>query len=260
MPSSSALWASMGPSMRSPMAYTPGTLVAKVAGSTTTRPRSVFTPASSRPRPSVNGRRPMATSTTSASTVSASPPAAGSTVSLTPSAVFSAAVTLLLYLKLRPCFFSTRSKARLTSLSMAGTMRSRNSMTSTSAPRRLHTLPISRPMIPPPMTTIFLGTFFSARAPVELTTVSSSMSTPGSGVTSLPVARMMCFPFSTCSDPSSAVTATSPWPARRPQPLTYVTLFFLKRPSMPLVSPSTAESFWSIILPMSIFTPVTCTP
>src|SRR4029078_1460288 len=56
----------------------PGTLVAKCA-STMTRPRlSFFTPTSSSPSPSVNGTRPIATSTTSVSMASAAPPLAGS--------------------------------------------------------------------------------------------------------------------------------------------------------------------------------------
>src|SRR5262249_38275994 len=55
----------------------PGTLVAKRA-STMTRPLlSVFTPAASRPSPSVNGTRPIDTSTTSASIDSAAPPPSG---------------------------------------------------------------------------------------------------------------------------------------------------------------------------------------
>jgi hypothetical protein len=45
----------------------------------------------------------------------------------------------------------------------------KNSTTVTSDPNRLQTLPISRPITPPPMTTIFSGTFCNERAPVELT-------------------------------------------------------------------------------------------
>src|SRR5260221_13470331 len=60
----------------------PGTLVAKRV-STMTRPLlSVFTPTASRPSPSVNGTRPIDTSTTSASIDSAAPPAVGWTIAL----------------------------------------------------------------------------------------------------------------------------------------------------------------------------------
>jgi len=45
-------------------------------------------------------------------------------------------------------------------------------------------------MYPPPMTTIFFGTSFSFKAPVEETIFSSSISRPGSGVTSDPVAMI----------------------------------------------------------------------
>ena len=92
------------------------------------------------------------------------------------------------------------------SLSMILSSVGANSTTVTSDPRRRHTEPSSRPMTPPPMTTIVLGTSvvgegsvstaapvvertgtadapFSASAPVEDTTRDSSMVTPGSGVT-----------------------------------------------------------------------------
>jgi hypothetical protein len=63
-----------------------------------------------------------------------------------------------------------------TSSSMpAPPMPPRNSTTVTSAPSRLQTLPISKPMIPPPMTTILSGTSWSSSAPVELTICFSSI-------------------------------------------------------------------------------------
>mmetsp|Transcript_9991 Transcript_9991/g.20232 ORF Transcript_9991/g.20232 Transcript_9991/m.20232 type:complete len:267 (-) Transcript_9991:495-1295(-) len=260
MPSSSALCASMGPGITSPIACTEGTLVWNLSFTRTRPALSISMPRSWRPRPSVKGRRPMATRRTSASKVSASPPLDGSTVILTPSPLASALVTLWLRRILIPCFFMVRSKARLTSGSMAGTMLGRNSMTSTSAPRRDQTLPSSRPMMPPPITAIFLGTSLSASAPVELTTFSSSMVTPGRGVTSEPVARMMFLPASLTSSPSSPATVTSFAPVTLPQPLTYLTLFFLKRPSMPLVRPPTAFSFCFIILPTSMLTEPTSMP
>jgi len=70
------------------------------------------------------------------------------------------------------------------------------------AVRQLHT--ISRPMIPPPMTTIFLGTSFSERAPVLVMILFSSMFRPGKGVDSLPVAMMMFLPRTVSSPPPSS--------------------------------------------------------
>ncbi len=94
----------------------------------------------------MNGRRPIATSTTSALSVDASPPLAGSTVSVTPSSPTCAPVTLVPSLKVSPCLPSTRSNALPTSPSMPGTRRSRYSTTVTSEPSRCHTDPSSSPM------------------------------------------------------------------------------------------------------------------
>mmetsp|Transcript_4127 Transcript_4127/g.12887 ORF Transcript_4127/g.12887 Transcript_4127/m.12887 type:complete len:224 (+) Transcript_4127:1413-2084(+) len=133
---------------------------------------------------------------------------------------------------------------------MVGTMLGRNSTTVTSDPSRLHTEPISRPMYPPPMTTMRSGTDWSSSAPVEDTMVCSSMGTPGSSATAEPVARRTFFACSVSEpEPSLSATSTDPEPAAPslPQPLTYVTLFFLNRPSIPLVSPVTALAFCLII-------------
>ena len=64
---------------------------------------------------------------------------------------------------------------------MPGRIWSRYSTTVTLAPRRRHTDPSSSPITPPPITTMWPGTFGSARAPVESTIASLSISTPGSG-------------------------------------------------------------------------------
>ena len=118
-----------------------------------------------------------------------------------------------------------------------GVMRSRYSTTVTSAPRRRQTEPSSRPMMPAPMTIRCFGTSGRARAPVESTIRFSSISTPGSGEGSEPVAMTMFLASSVGSAPSSALTTTLPGPAMRPKPLTQSTLFFLNRNSMPLVRP-----------------------
>ncbi len=102
-------------------------------------------------------------------TVSASPPSTGSTVSATPLALVLAPVTLELSLKAIPCLVRERWKVLAVSSSMPGHMRGRNSTTVTWAPRRRHTDPSSRPMIPAPMTTRVLGTSDRLSAPVEST-------------------------------------------------------------------------------------------
>lgn len=96
---------------------------------------------------------------------------------------------------------------------------------------------------------------------MEDTIRSSSMVMPFSGVTSDPVASSTFLVESRLSLPSAAVTRTCPGVAvSAPAPLTYVTLFFLKRPSMPLVSPVTAASLCSIIFATSTRTLSTSTP
>mmetsp|Transcript_13818 Transcript_13818/g.37812 ORF Transcript_13818/g.37812 Transcript_13818/m.37812 type:complete len:286 (-) Transcript_13818:322-1179(-) len=230
--------------------------------STTTWPRLlVSTPAASRPSLSVNGLRPVATRTTSASTSVASPPAEGSTVSFTPVAVLTAPTTFFSIWNLNFCFLSARSNVLRICASIGGQMSFANSITVTWDPSRLHTLPSSRPMTPPPMTTMRLGTSFRSRAPVDVTMVSSSTSTPGKAAGSEPVARMTFLVLIVSVVPSSLATTTSPGLAvSEPQPFAYVTLFFLKSPSMPLVSPSTDFDFCSIILPTSMDTSPTEMP
>src|ERR1700694_4666958 len=107
----------------------PGTLLAK-APSTTTRPRlSRFTPAASSPSPSVHGTRPIATSTTSASTISAAPPETGSIFALSFLPELSTAVSLDDNLKVIPWRSSRRWNCLPTSASMPGRMRARNART-----------------------------------------------------------------------------------------------------------------------------------
>mmetsp|Transcript_22894 Transcript_22894/g.36821 ORF Transcript_22894/g.36821 Transcript_22894/m.36821 type:complete len:259 (-) Transcript_22894:475-1251(-) len=249
--------------MISPIANTPGALVWYECMSTLTRPRLVIsTPALSNPRPPVKGLRPVATSTTSASTSIASPPAEGSTVSFTPVGVLTAATTFFSIMKFIPCFLRVRWNAfRICASMPVPQMSLEYSMTVISDPRRPHTEPSSRPMTPPPMTTMRLGTALRDRAPVEETMTSSSTSTPGSDAGSDPVARMMFFAEIVCVVPSSMLTVTSPaLLVSAPQPLIYVTLFFLKRPSMPLVKPSTDLLFCTIILLTSMVTSPTDIP
>mmetsp|Transcript_40054 Transcript_40054/g.107237 ORF Transcript_40054/g.107237 Transcript_40054/m.107237 type:complete len:211 (-) Transcript_40054:478-1110(-) len=201
----------MGPATQSPMAYTPLTLVAKLSLITMRLALSSSTPIFSRPRSSVLGRRPTATSTTSASNFSLAPPAAGSSVSDTPSGRMSAATTLVLSLKSKArVFLSDLWKASVISLSMVAQMRSRNSITVTLAPRRAHTEPSSRPMTPPPMTARDLGTLGRTRAPVDDTQVLSPASLnfmKGSSTGSDPVAMMVFLVFHVVFEPSRPSTS-----------------------------------------------------
>lgn len=93
-------------------------------------------------------------------------------------------------------------------------------------------------MTPAPMRTSFSGTFFRDKAPVEETIVSSSISIPGKGVTSDPVAIRMFFVLTTSVEPSSFRAVTSFGPVILPCPLTSVTLelkrnyFFIKSRKM----------------------------
>ena len=167
IPSSSALWASIGPGITSPIAQMPGTLVRKSC-SVSIWPRGlVARPALSSPSPSVLGRRPIDTRTTSASSVSEAPPAAGSTVSVTVSPLRVALVTLVDSLNSKPCFLKILLASLRTSPSKPGRIWSRNSTTVTCEPSRRHTEPSSSPITPPPMTTMRLGTSASSSAPVD---------------------------------------------------------------------------------------------
>ena len=134
------------------------------------------------------GRRPIETRTMSASIVSAAPPAAGSTVSVTPFLPALAPVTLVEVRMSKPCFLKIFAHSLRTSPSMPGRIWSRNSTTVTLAPSRRQTEPSSSPITPPPITTIWPGTLPSSSALVESTIRSWSISTPGSGVTLEPVA------------------------------------------------------------------------
>mmetsp|Transcript_18519 Transcript_18519/g.65518 ORF Transcript_18519/g.65518 Transcript_18519/m.65518 type:complete len:229 (+) Transcript_18519:2586-3272(+) len=222
MPSSSALCANIGPAMQSPMAHTPGTFV-RNSWSTSMRPRrSVGMPRASRPRPSVYGRRPVATSTVFATSVSASPPADGSTVTDTVSPSTEVPVTFVPRRKSKPCFFRSFWNCFAISRSTPGTMRSRNSTTVTLEPRRPHTEPISRPMTPAPTTTRCSGTAVRSSAPVESTILPAALSTGagGSGVGSEPVAMMMFLVVSDVLPPSSSSATTLLAPSSRPLPFT----------------------------------------
>jgi hypothetical protein len=143
-----------------------------------------------------------------------------------------------------PCLVSDRCRVLASSASEPGVIRSRNSTTVTSAPRRRQTEPSSSPMMPAPITTSDLGTSGSDSAPVESTIRRWSTVTPGSPAGSEPVATTMALVSSVWPP-----TSTLPGPAILPAPLIQSTLFFLNRNSTPLVRALTDSAFCCIIWP-----------
>ncbi len=188
----------------------------------------------------------MATRIASASTVSRAPPAAGSTDATRTAPFFSTPTTLLASLNFMPCRSSRRWNCFATSPSTPGTMRSRNSTTSTSEPRRRHTEPSSSPITPAPITSSRFGTSGNDSAPVDDTIWRSSISMPGSVAASEPVAITMFF-ASSSRTPSFVFTLTRPGAVIFPSPTMPVTLFFLNRNSTPLVSSPTTLFLCAII-------------
>mmetsp|Transcript_16341 Transcript_16341/g.46920 ORF Transcript_16341/g.46920 Transcript_16341/m.46920 type:complete len:222 (-) Transcript_16341:499-1164(-) len=213
-------------------------------------------PRASSPSPSVYGLRPVATRTTSYLASFSLPPALASVLTTTPSSSTLLSITLVLSWNLNPCFLSVVWNFLVTSTSIEGQRRSMNSMTVTSVPRRDQTLPISRPMTPPPTTAMVLGMEAISRAPVESTILPAALSTGtgGRGVTSDPVARTTFLVSSDSVPPSLSSTETPLGPVREPFPLRYVTPCFLNRCSIPPVNPSTVAAFPACILPTSMLT------
>ena len=149
----------------------------------------VSSPACSKPSPLVYGLLPIDNRTTSASRVSVLPSLL--TLACTPfSLLLVPPSNLELNLNLIPYFLRILVKAKDTSLSRNGQILSVCWITVTSVPSLAYTDPISRPITPPPTTIILLGISLRSRAPVEVTTYSSSISSKPGGrlVGSLPVA------------------------------------------------------------------------
>ena len=115
-------------------------------------------------------------------------------------------------------------------------------------------------MTPAPTTISFFGTLARLSAPVEETTVFSSISTPGRRATSEPVAITIALVSSVLSSPSSPLTTTLPGAAIRPSPLTQSILFFLNRKATPLTLAATVSSLCFIIVGRSSFGGATTTP
>ena len=85
-------------------------------------------------------------------------------------------------------------------------------------------------MTPAPITASFFGIFGNSSAPVEETTIFSSISTPGMEAGTEPEAITMF--FASCT---SSPTCTLPAAGMDAQPLIQSILFFLNRNSMPPV-------------------------
>ena len=116
------------------------------------------------------------------------------------------------------------------SLSRPGVISSKYSITVTSVPNLEYTEPNSKPITPAPTIVIDLGIFFKDKAPVEETTVFSSIFTPLRSEGSDPVAiiidlELKVFPL----------TSMTPGSFIEPQPFITSILFFLNRNSIPFV-------------------------
>ena len=176
----------------------------------------------------------MDTNTLSTDSVSASPSdCAGSIVTLTLALRGLTSVTFLPRRNLKPCFWRIRWNCFATSSSTPGVIRSKNSTTVTSAPRRAQTEPSSKPIIPAPTINKCFGTASNSSAPVDDATSFSSISTPRSGVLSEPVAITIFFVFRVRVPPANKLTSILPEATIIADPCSASTLFFLKRKSIP---------------------------
>ena len=128
----------------------------------------------------------------------------------------------------------------------------------TSAPRRRHTEPSSRPMTPAPITPRRFGASANSSAPVESTMYSPSVFATGISIGTEPAARITYLAVMADSSPSSEVNFTcfsADLPSTSvPQPCSQSTPLPFNRPDTPAVRPLTTASLRSSILAMSIFT------
>ena len=93
------------------------------------------------------------------------------------------------------------------------------------------------------MTIIFAGILSKARAPVEVTTIFSSISIPGRAEGSDPLAIIICLAVYV-----SSPIRISPTLGIDAQPFNQSILFFLNKNSMPLVFPSITSDLYPCIL------------
>ena len=190
-PSSLALCASIGPRTTSPIAQTFGRLVWHNSF-TAMKPRSSFAkPTASAFSFCVFGMRPMAT--ISLSNVSSFFAPFNSYCTRTP---FFSLLMLSIFTPssiFRPCSLVKYLKASLAICwSAAARKVGAASRMVTSAPRRFHTEPISKPITPEPITPSLAGTSVRFSAPSLSSTFTLSTSTKGSGRGTEPVATITC--------------------------------------------------------------------
>ena len=153
-----------------------------------------------------------------------------------------------------PCFFRRSASGFTRSLSAPGISWSMNSTTVTSAPSARYTVAISRPMMPPPTTSSFLGTSASCSASVESITRASSHGKFGSFTACEPAAMMHCSKRSSCVLPSLPTISSSFGETNFATPCTVRTLRCLAMPARPLVNwPTTLSCLKPRSLSRSIF-------
>ena len=125
-----------------------------------------------------------------------------------------------------------------------------SSTTLTFAPSASYTQAISRPMMPPPITSRRFGMPASSSAPVE-SMMRGSSGMNGSFTASEPAAMMQLSKPMSCLPPSDPVTSMTRLPANLPMPRTTSTLRCLARTVRPPVRRLTTLSFQLRNLSMS---------
>ena len=148
-----------GPRWRSPMAEIEGTVLARSWSTFTAEPAPSSTPACSRPRSRVQGTRPMATRAREAHSSSPEP-----SLVLTSPERTDRSSTRTPVRSSSPCLERREAASSAIPLSISGRMPSADSTTVTDEPRRLQTLPSSRPTAPAPTTSRLSGTRSRRRA------------------------------------------------------------------------------------------------
>mmetsp|Transcript_34999 Transcript_34999/g.62933 ORF Transcript_34999/g.62933 Transcript_34999/m.62933 type:complete len:322 (-) Transcript_34999:538-1503(-) len=223
MPCALAAWASIQTPLASPMQYRCGTTSplgarrsTRKCSSTGTAPRaSRWIPAAARPRHSVRGRRPAATSTASTWREGKATPGTAEVETAHSSSVAGRRPFTPLWIRVTatpvrastPLFWMSRRWAkRWMLLSMDGMRVGADSMTVILDPKAPYTSASSKPMYPDP-TMAKRGGIQGRRSAVSLVkTVSPSITMPGGTTGSDPGAKMM----------SRAVTIRAPSPSTRP--------------------------------------------
>ena len=154
----------------------------------------------------------------------------------------------------RPCLVRVFWASFDTAVSAAIRKVSRASRTVTSAPRRAHTEPSSRPITPAPITPRRFGTAWNSRAPVESTMTFWSTGAGGMSIGREPEARITFSASMTSVVPSALVTSTFLPASSLPWPWIEVTPLALNRVATPPVRFLTMPALRPTIAATSIFT------